>query len=598
MNDEQLAAWLAQHGGEVGRKDNEQDVDDPSDTGPKLQGEKKRQIKTIDSTTITAKDGATVTLRRLPGPAGSGDIPAYQVTEQTPPKPVSGTRTPEQQTVDAAAASKAAQDQKEREKNAAWPQDQDPRYETDAEREARGIRTRQEQATAANTAADNRRADEASAATRAAQNRPGAPTLSPDGKGGTIAVQTMPDGSIKTTPLPNVPTEAKSITVDGRIYERQQDGTYKDVTPVSRTSMPAGVTPPDFSGGKSVSAEMARFISELDAAKKNGLITNQEALDLAKPYHDLGTTALTEQTQTLNQQNTQTNQQLTQRSQDITQRSDRSKMAQGLLNTAIEASQALSKGGDPKNFKPTLIPLLALQGAVQFALGAMKPVSDVQTPAIAQRVTAPAAPPNALGLGSTGSIVTPGAAPVVPAPAAPAVAEAERQQQAAASVAPAAVSTSPALAPAGAPSRVVDSQPGAPMMPPAVPTTQPPLTVPPNTYVVPPGTDVVPPEWQYDPVTNPGAPEPGMTPASPTVTPDNGYGPAPSMLPPNEVTMAPSTGNALADRVDSGAPPTIEARAKQLIDGGANPFDVYFAMHRFLKKQGIDMFGQPGSTAA
>lgn len=91
MNDEQLAAWLAQHGGEVGRSDNEQEVDDPTDTGPKLAGEKKRQIKTIDSTTVTAKDGATVKLRRLPGPAGTGDIPAYQVVEQTPAKPASAT---------------------------------------------------------------------------------------------------------------------------------------------------------------------------------------------------------------------------------------------------------------------------------------------------------------------------------------------------------------------------------------------------------------------------------------------------------------------------------------------------------------------------
>lgn len=62
------------------------------------------------------------------------------------------------------------------------------------------------------------------------RNKPGAPTLKPDGKGGTIAVQTMPDGSIKTTALPGVPSDRpqpERVTVGGQVYERDPNtGTY------------------------------------------------------------------------------------------------------------------------------------------------------------------------------------------------------------------------------------------------------------------------------------------------------------------------------------------------------------------------------------
>ena len=83
MNDDQLQAWLDQHGGEVGRKDNEKEVDDPSSINENTGLPNKK--KTVDSTTITAKDGATITLRR--SPEGSGTT--YQVIENTPAKPTS-----------------------------------------------------------------------------------------------------------------------------------------------------------------------------------------------------------------------------------------------------------------------------------------------------------------------------------------------------------------------------------------------------------------------------------------------------------------------------------------------------------------------------
>jgi len=424
-----------------------------------------------------------------------------------------------------------------------------------------------------------------------------------------------PDGQIVT----QLPTEVKPGTrIPGggpnkediqAIEDPEHPGQIKYVPipgaappPGQHTSMPPGVTPPDFSGGKSVSAEMARFISELDAAKKAGLITAQEATDLAAPYHQLGTTALQEQTQQLNQQNTQTSQQLTQRSQDITQRSNRATMAQGILNTAIQASQELVKGADPKNFKPTLIPLLALQGAVQFALGAMKPVNDVQTPALASRVAAPA--PAAAPAAPTGDPWLDHTPLTNSAPAAPAAANPVFRPAPPTNVQP----SSPAVTAAAAgpsttgPTGTIPRPGGPDIPPPGTPVMGTSTTGPTGQVPRPGGPDIPPPVPGVGQDVGPSA-VPAHAAATDTrlaPPPDVGttqpYNADPSQGP---VGMAP-TGNAMADRVDTGVPPTIEQRAKQLIDQGANPHDVYFAMYRFLKKQGIDMFGsQPqGGVAA
>jgi len=61
---------------------------------------------------------------------------------------------------------------------------------------------------------------------RPSANRPGPPTLHPDGKGGSIAIQSMPDGSIKQTPMPNIPSDVARVTVDGVVYEKGPDGKY------------------------------------------------------------------------------------------------------------------------------------------------------------------------------------------------------------------------------------------------------------------------------------------------------------------------------------------------------------------------------------
>lgn len=86
MTDEQFQAWLDQHGGEVGRKDIEDEVDDPS--GARDANGNVRKTKKIDRTEVTAKDGATITVRRIGGSLVSApDAPQYDVTATTPPKP-------------------------------------------------------------------------------------------------------------------------------------------------------------------------------------------------------------------------------------------------------------------------------------------------------------------------------------------------------------------------------------------------------------------------------------------------------------------------------------------------------------------------------
>ena len=164
-------------------------------------------------------DGTELTIQRWP----DGSI--HEIGAVTAPAKQPTTRTPEQQTVDAAAAAKAAQDQKEREFNNSLPPDQDPAYETNAERRARAERVAAQQRIDANTAADNARADAARAQSVAQANRPSV-TLTDDGKGGKIAVITTPDGKVSSQPVPGVQGTPPTVTVNGVVYERQQDGTY------------------------------------------------------------------------------------------------------------------------------------------------------------------------------------------------------------------------------------------------------------------------------------------------------------------------------------------------------------------------------------
>lgn len=358
MNDEQLVAWLAQHGGEVGRSDNEVEIDDPADTGPKMQGESRRKIKQIDSTTITAKDGATIKLRRIPGggaqvgpdpgqPGTTGQrTPTYQEIERTPPKPLPASQQPRNPTEQAADAN-AAELQRQRERNAALSKDQDPAYETDEDRRKRADARIAQQRQAAIDDETRKRQAEADARAAAQANKPGAPTLSPDGKGGTVAVQTMPDGSIKTTPLPNVPTDAKSITVGGIVYEKGPDGKYAPAAgiPLPGTqpgqaepagAPPLGATPQEIATGlQTYSTWLADQVRLYQSSGGKQGMAPDAATKAMESRIKVADAVVTQQNNTVTTQSNQRSQDITQRGNTLQDTSGRRTSAQAIYDNTL-----------------------------------------------------------------------------------------------------------------------------------------------------------------------------------------------------------------------------------------------------------------------
>lgn len=239
------------------------------------------------------------------------------------------------------------------------------------------------------------------------RNKPGPATLKPDGKGGTIAVQTMPDGSIKTTPLPGVPSDKPTpdrVTVEGVVYERGADGTYKPAAgipaPTKGGKLPPGVKPPQFSRGN-VATELTRFNQELDAAVSRGEISKEDATGFYTTYHQAAQTFLSEQNNSDNQDATASGQQLTQRSQNMTQAGNRLNWANSTFQNAANADQQMLLGAAGTG-RSALVPLLTLQAGLANAAGGLRDQPEVEVrryPASIQPVAAAtnAAAPAAAG---------------------------------------------------------------------------------------------------------------------------------------------------------------------------------------------------------
>jgi hypothetical protein len=140
---------------------------------------------------------------------------------------------------------------------------------------------------------DKARQQAADARAVAAANKPGAPTLKPDGKGGTIAIQVMPDGTIKETPLPGVPSEATRVTVEGVVYEKGPDGKFAPAAGIPLPGASAkNIEPfvpdpsqPDLGLGAWAAAQRARIGQPSEA----GGITQSEYDQAVKAGHDQAT---------------------------------------------------------------------------------------------------------------------------------------------------------------------------------------------------------------------------------------------------------------------------------------------------------------------
>lgn len=314
MTDAELQAWLAQHGGEVGRKDIEDEIDDPS--GAVDARGNPRKTKKVDRTEITAKDGATMTLRRLGGSLVSAPgEPQYDVVENTPPKATAAAANP-----DSPQNQNEAELQRQRKANAALPADQDPAYETDAERRKRaqdritqqGADAKAAEATKRQQEQDARQAriDEQNAATNAANaqrnasaeqravdaaNKPSV-EIRDDGKGGVVAVSTYPGGRVETKPVPGVVGKPQTLTVEGVVYERGPDGTYKPAagipTPGSGLKNVDPFTPDYSQPDLGLTAWSDAQRRKIGLPPEQGGITQKDWSDAGTAAHAQATTAI------------------------------------------------------------------------------------------------------------------------------------------------------------------------------------------------------------------------------------------------------------------------------------------------------------------
>lgn len=215
---------------------------------------------------------------------------------------------------------------------------------------------------------------------RAQQNKPSAPTLRPDGRGGTIAVQAMPDGTIRSTPLPGAYGEPDRVTVDNVVYERGQDGTYKPaqgIAPPSRGGkLPVGITPPRFSRGN-VASELTRFADELDRAVTRGDISKEDAAGFYAPYHQAGQTFLGEVNYADTQDQNAVGAQLNQRGQNLSQANSRLGWTNSAFQNAMSADNQLLMGAAGSG-RSVLVPLLALQAGLANAAGGLREAPEVE----------------------------------------------------------------------------------------------------------------------------------------------------------------------------------------------------------------------------
>lgn len=172
MTEAQFQAWILAHKGERGRQHNKRTIQ-PRDEYGRPTGESREEI---ESTTVVAMDGAQITVRRTPN-SGDPNAPDYDVEKNIgPPVDTTPDRTPSQEALTQAQATKAqqdaareAQEDKERQANATTPDEfGDSITETNLERAKRVIAKRE---SIKQQEVQNQQIASSQAATKAAQDR-------------------------------------------------------------------------------------------------------------------------------------------------------------------------------------------------------------------------------------------------------------------------------------------------------------------------------------------------------------------------------------------------------------------------------------------
>lgn len=554
MNQQDVEKWIAQNGGDkrIQYSRSTQKVANPAKQLTRPDGTDNPDYDPTAPSTIdiseekwTAVDaegkptGAVLHARRRP----DGD---FDVVDQSDPNPTRGN------TEDTPEKKNAAELQRQREKNAALPPDQDPAYETDADRRQRGDARIKQQGSDAEaerqrgrqTEADARaREDQESqrrreAAVEAEKNRP-KPQQAPDGSWGYFDTTKNPP---VWAPIAGPGAAApKPVQVNGQwgMWQPSASDPKQPPTFVTIDVPKPGVTlknvdtwepdfaQPDLGVGKWSAAQRGK----IGLPAEQGGITQDDYDNAVKEALGRGSTAITNVTNA-----TSTVRQQQQDQERL--RNTRSDEAASDFSSALGAFSTLtSRGGfDPdsgslKNVIPGLLwemnknreertaktpqlpglhPLFQIAAASNAAT-AKPPAATEQaagtgpTPAPYQPPGAPAQPA-ALGLGAVPGSITPNAAPAAPVPPVGAPAPAP-------SVAAPAMAAPP-----------VQSASIAPPMPSAVPTTSAPLPGPAEGLPAP-GTPA--PPAQLAPWPAAGAP-----PAAPTIPGAlPGASPVPSDLP-------------------------------------------------------------------
>lgn len=243
-----------------------------------------------------------------------------------------------------------------------------------------------------------RRQKEADDRAAADRNKPGAPTIKPDGKGGSIAVQTMPDGSIKTTPLPGVPSDKPNperVTVNGTIYERGADGTYAPAKglPDAKSSgkLPADAPKLDLTNAQTARTSFMTLMSYVDNMRRTGQLTAEEAKDILSIPHAQVTDMIGQETTATTQANTVRDDRLAQNRDLESQRSNRAGEAGRMFSNAAQAA------GTPGAVRGDLTPgYMTLQARMAQASGANNVQPEVDIPG-AISIKPPARPTSELG---------------------------------------------------------------------------------------------------------------------------------------------------------------------------------------------------------
>lgn len=276
----QLADWYAKHGGsERGRKPVTVQVPNPGYDGITDQ----RQTIPSEAIEITAADGSTIVVQEqpvAPDPVNPNPQPQYIVHSHMDVKPPANANDPGNQAADA----NAVELQRQRERNAALPPEQDPAYETDAERRARGRQTALDQEAKAardKAAADAQAAkDKAESDKNAANARAGAlvpPRINP-------ANQHVEEFDPATnTWVDKGPVKEKvDIRPDGQggYVQVKPDGTVTAVTVQGQGTDPTFVGSMPSYVPKPIADDLKSYSEELAAAVKSGAITPARATAL------------------------------------------------------------------------------------------------------------------------------------------------------------------------------------------------------------------------------------------------------------------------------------------------------------------------------